>query len=98
MKRLAIISTTEEAGLGNTDIESQAKALRILWLKILLLSKGWVGIAKVYFDKIGGLQFLLRCDYNVFARFTTVLLNRRDMQRKIWNATRVIKYYGITKT
>ena len=65
VKHLAITRTTEETDLGNIYIESQAKALRIPWLNHILLSKGWADIAKIHFDKIGGLKFVLRCDYNV---------------------------------
>ena len=40
VKHLTITNTTEEADLGNIDIESQTKALRIPWLNHILLSKG----------------------------------------------------------
>ena len=49
------------------DIKIMVKALRLAWIR-KLLSKGhcnWKLVPDYFFGKYGGLNFLLRCNYNV---------------------------------
>lgn len=49
------------------DIEIMVKVLRFVWiLRLLILEiSNWKMILNYYFSKIGGLNFLLRCNYDV---------------------------------
>ena len=50
-----------------TDIETMVKALRLAWIPRLLTREisSWKTIPNYYLGKIGGLNFLLRCNYDV---------------------------------
>ena len=65
VKHSAMMATLGELGLNSIDMESQAKALRLPWLNRIIKGSGWSDFSKLYLDRIGGLQFLLQCNYQV---------------------------------
>ena len=50
-----------------TDISLMFKSLKLAWIPRLLCAgkKNWCTVPDHYFRKMGGLNFLLRCNYNV---------------------------------
>lgn len=59
------VMISDEAGLKSLDVESQAKALRIPWIYRILNNTGWADYAQMFYEKIGGLNFILRCHYSI---------------------------------
>ena len=49
-----------------TDVDIMIKALRLAWIPRLLnsVSLNWKSIPDYFFKKLGGLNFLLRCNYD----------------------------------
>ena len=49
-----------------TDLDLMIKGLRLAWIPRLLNpdSRNWKLIPDSFFKKLGGLNFLLRCNYN----------------------------------
>ena len=49
-----------------TDVEIMIKALRLAWIPRLLnpVSLNWKSIPDNFLKKLGGLNFLLRCNYD----------------------------------
>ena len=60
-------SLLSRGGLGFPCFRTAIKALRLSWIgRLLNNSKDtWQGIPNHYFDKHGGLLFLLNCNYSV---------------------------------
>ena len=56
-----------------TDVEIMIKALRLAWIPRLLTPeiRNWKTISDYYPRKYGGLNFLLRCNYDVKSKFST---------------------------
>ena len=50
-----------------TDVDSMIKALRLAWIPKLLRGghQNWKSVPYHFFDKYGGLQFILNCNYDV---------------------------------
>ena len=97
VKHSAMMATLGELGLNSIDMESQAKALRLPWLNRIIKGSGWSDFSKLYLDRIGGLQFLLQCNYQVeclpdlplfylnMLRFSKELFKCKHMEEIIWN-------------
>lgn len=64
VKHKALICNIAEGGLRALDIESYAKALRLTWINRIITGKGWNGVINSYLEPMGGLLFLLRCNYD----------------------------------
>ena len=64
VKHTVIMGTTNQSGLGSIDVMSKYKALRIPWIHRIIQGKGWNDIILQYFEPMGGLEFLLRCNYD----------------------------------
>lgn len=64
VKHKTLIAPYDCGGLRAPDVECQHKALRVVWVGRLLQIRSWGIIAHFYFDKYGGLEFLLKCDYS----------------------------------
>ena len=49
-----------------TDVDLMFKALRLAWIPRLMNSgyKNWCSVPNYYFRKQGGLNFLLKCNYD----------------------------------
>ena len=59
----------EQGGLRAPSIETMAKSLKLAWISRLLinepsLDETWKVIPNHFLDKYGGLNFLLRCNYD----------------------------------
>ena len=66
IKREGIYQNYDKGGLRMVDIDITAKSLRLVWISRLLQSSAsnWSMIPNYFFNKCGGLNFLLRCDYD----------------------------------
>ena len=76
IKREGIYENYDKGGLRMIDIDLTAKSLRLVWISRLLQSgaSNWSIIPNYFFNKCGGLNFLLRCDYDSkYLRRTKVL-------------------------
>ncbi len=67
IRRADVVKSIEEGGLNAFDFSVMNGVLRLKWLSSFILHKDsfWFSIPKVIFQKMGGIEFLLRCDYNV---------------------------------
>ena len=67
IKRSGLYQDLENRGICATDFEIMLKALRLVWIPRVLQSSdnsNWCTIPKHYFKRKGGLNFLLRCNYD----------------------------------
>lgn len=67
LRRSQLVREYVNGGLGAMEFESVIAALRIKWLKdcISRSQSIWYHIPNKLFDKIGGIAFLLKCDFEV---------------------------------
>ena len=70
---------TSKGGLNFPNFGTTVKALRLSWIGRLLSSPttdAWTAIPNAFFQKYGGLNFLLKCNYNkeIGQKFTVFLL------------------------
>ena len=66
MKRENIYQDYDRGGIRMTDVDIMIKALRLAWIPRLLnpISRNWKSIPDYFFKKLGGFNFLLRCNYD----------------------------------
>ena len=69
IKRRVMISDYEKGGLRAPIIDTMAKSLKLAWIPRLLSEEknfedSWKAIPNYLLDKYGGLNFLLRCNYD----------------------------------
>ena len=64
VKHSALIRDLKQGGLKALDIEANMKALRLAWLHRIINGDGWNEIINTYLEPLGGLMFLLRCNYD----------------------------------
>ena len=66
IKTARLYQDREKGGIRMTDIEIMVKALRLTWIPRLLIPeiRNWKTIPDYYLRKTGGLNFLLRCNYD----------------------------------
>ena len=66
IKRAGLYQDPDKGGLDMTDINIMFKALRLAWIARLLAvgEKNWSTVPSHFFRKMGGLNFLLRCNYD----------------------------------
>ena len=65
IKNVSIMADLDKGGLRMTDAEEMNKALKLSYLPGLLKKDSpWTHIPNFYFHKLGGLSFLLNCNYN----------------------------------
>ena len=66
IKRTVLYQDLENGGLRMTDVDLMFKALRLAWIPRLLNAgdKNWCSVPNYYFRKQGGLNFLLKCNYD----------------------------------
>ena len=71
-------------GLRMMDVDSMIKALRLAWIQRLLRGghQNWKSVSYYFFNKYGGLQFILNCNYDV--KYFEKLPN---FIRRFWNAS-----------
>lgn len=67
IKRSGLYQDTSKGGLCMTDMSLMFKSLKLAWIPRILSAgkKNWCTVPDHYFRKMGGLNFLLRCNYNV---------------------------------
>ncbi|KAK2570047.1 LINE-1 retrotransposable element ORF2 protein [Acropora cervicornis] len=67
IKRVGLYQNYERGGLRMTDVDSMIKALRLAWIPRLLRGghQNWKSVPYHFFDKYGGLRFILNCNYDV---------------------------------
>ena len=67
LRERAFIKTMIEAEFRMTDVDIMIKALRLAWIPRLLnpVSLNWKSIPDYFFKKLGGLNLMLRCNYDV---------------------------------
>ena len=66
IKRAVIYQPLVEGGLNFINFDRMVKSLRLAWISRLLgdTDDSWKVIPNFYFSDYGGLQFLLKCNYN----------------------------------
>ena len=67
IKRSGLYQDLDNGGIRMPDFDIMLKALKLAWIPRLLLTSdnsNWCIIPKHYFRKKGGLNFLLRCNYD----------------------------------
>ena len=64
VKHTVITGSTWQSGLGSIDVKSKYKALKMPWIHRIIQGKGWNDIILEYFEPMGGIEFLLRCNYD----------------------------------
>ena len=66
IKRAGLYQDLGKGGICMTDVETMIKALRLAWIPRLLTPeiRNWKTIPDYYLRKFGGLNFLLRCNYD----------------------------------
>ena len=67
IKRSGLYQEPDRGGILVTDLDIMIKALKLVWIpRILTSDKGnWCSIPNHFLKKVGGLNFLLRCNYDV---------------------------------
>ena len=76
IKRSGLYQGPDRGGIRMTDLNIMFKALKLAWIPRLLASDNgnWCTTPNHFFNKTGGLNFLLRCNYDeVFQRLTDLL-------------------------
>lgn len=66
IKRSGLYQDTSKGGLRMTDIGLMFKSLNLAWIARLLATgkRSWCTVPNHFFRKMGGLDFILRCNYN----------------------------------
>ena len=66
IKRNVVCQPPKNGGLNFINFEIMVKSLRLAWIARLISNSddNWKAIPNFYFDKYGGLPFLLKCNYN----------------------------------
>ena len=66
IKRTVLYQRPCQGGLNFPNVRTTVKALRLSWIGRLLSesSEAWKAIPNAYFNRYGGLPFLLKCNYN----------------------------------
>ena len=67
VKRLVVMQNLDDGGLNFPNFRMVVKSLRLSWLGRFLNSSNetWQAIPFAYFNKCGGLPFLLKCNYDL---------------------------------
>ena len=76
IKRTVLYQTLCRGGLNFPNVRATVKALRFSWIGRLLSESNdaWKAIPNAYFNRYGGLSFLLKCNYNTKKLDTNISL------------------------
>ena len=70
VKHTVMIGNIKQNGLNSVDIKIKNKALRLPWIYRIINGNGWNDVIQGYLAPMGGLLFLLRCNYDTkFLKF-----------------------------
>ena len=66
IKRSGLYQDTSKGGLRMIDVGLRFKSLNLAWIPRLLATgkRSWYTVANYFFRKMGGLDFILGCNYN----------------------------------
>ena len=66
IKRTTLYQDLEKGGIRMTDVDLMFRSLRLAWIPRLLTAGdcNWCTVPYHFFRKLGGLNFLLKCDYD----------------------------------
>ena len=77
IRRSGLDQDPDRGGIRMTDTIIMFKALKLAWIPRLIKSvnSNWCTIPNHFFKRVGGLNFLLRCNYDTktLQRFTSLL-------------------------
>lgn len=67
LKKSVMVKDYKHGGLKAADFESMIGVLKLNWVKAYLTQSNsiWFHIPKYIFQNVGGLEFLLRCDFEI---------------------------------
>lgn len=67
IKRAGLYQDFDSGGLRMTDVGLMLKALKLAWIPRLIIpgNQNWKTVPNYFFRKMGGLNFLLRCNYDI---------------------------------
>ena len=92
IKRTVVYQDLEKGGLRMTDVDIMFKALGLAWIPRLLNAgdKNWCSLPNHYFRKLGGLNFLLKCNYDkVFSSVASFLQEHFQILSRIKTTLRL---------
>jgi len=94
--RAGLYQDREKGGIRMTDVEIMIKALRLAcnWIPRLLTPemRNWKAIPDYYLNKTGGLNFLLRSNYDVYRRSPFVLQRYTHFFHRIKKSLQLRQY------
>lgn len=104
VKHSTFISDYDEGGAKMIDLICMKKALRLPWLGRISDSNNtkWSSVIRSYLDKYGGLNFLLRCNFDVkcmsyipkfykdMLLFASAVIFENDSKCIIWNNKEIL--------
>ena len=65
IKHSVLLLPESELGLKSPDIATFQKSLRLAWLARVIQNRKWQTIFNHYMKKVGGINFLLHCNYDI---------------------------------
>ena len=67
IKREGLYQDYDKGGIRMTDVVLMIKAMRLAWIPRLLkhVNSNWNSVPNFFLRRLGGLNFLLRCNYDV---------------------------------
>ena len=107
IKRQVIFQSLSDGGLNFMNFRTMVKSLRLSWIGRLLdgTNASWKTIPNYFFNKYGGLSFILKCNYDTkfFERnlplFYRELLQYFQQLSSAYGGEEKKKlYYGTTRT
>jgi len=81
IKREGLYQHFDKGGIRMTDVGLKLKAMRLAWIPRLLkhASSNWNSVPDFFLRKLGGLNFLLHCNYDVIFLNSKLLTFYKDM-------------------
>ena len=93
IKRSGLYQDLDTGGIRMTDVNIMFKALKLAWIPRLMTSdkKNWGTIPNHFFKKMGGLNFLLRCNYDTKYFNDLPVFYKKNLQ--FFNDLRILHVY-----
>ncbi len=65
IRRSDLVKSYEDGGVNEIDFDVMNDVLKLKWLKSFNLNGDsfWLIVLNLFFQKMGGIEFLLRCDF-----------------------------------